>query len=169
MAHLPGRLRSAALQFGKPAQFWIWLLLQSVADTIVLWDGIPFYRRLLSAGQQFDPSLYRIAGLCSIAGQVGYWSAMSLRGRVTLPRSVVAGHVVQFLARLNFIYASAMFSVVFFVKFDELDIRLWKVVLLVAVLFSMFCYSSQLEWIGKALTVGTAGKQAKSEAVPSKG
>jgi hypothetical protein len=62
-----------------------------------------------------------------------------------------------------------MFSVVFFVKFDELDIRLWKVVLLVAVLFSMFCYSSQLEWIGKALTVGTAGKQAKSEAVPSKG
>lgn len=140
------------------AQFWFWLLVQTVADMIVLWNGIPFYRRLLLAGQQFDPPLYLIAALCSVAGQVGYWSAMPLRRRVVLPRRTVAAHAIQFLTRLNFIYASAMFSVVFFVKFDELDIRLWKIVILVAVLFSMFCYSSQLEWVGKALTVGHDGQ-----------
>ena len=86
---------------------------------------------------------------------------MPLRRSVVLPRRAVAAQAVQFLARLNFIYASAMFSVVFFVKFDELDIRLWKIVLLVAVLFSMFCYSSQLEWIGKALTVGRGGQASE--------
>ena len=148
---------------GSTAQFWLWLLVQTIADTIVLWNGIPFYRRLLLAGQQFDPPLYLIAALCSIAGQVGYWSAMLIRHSVVLPRSTVASHIFQFLARLNFIYASAMFSVVFFVKFDELDIRPGKIVLLVAVLFSMFCYSSLLEWIGKALTVGQGARQAKGD------
>ncbi|AZO15893.1 hypothetical protein EJ069_14905 [Mesorhizobium sp. M2A.F.Ca.ET.043.05.1.1] len=128
------------------AQFCLWLLVQTIADTIVLWNGIPFYRRLLLAGQQFDPLLYLIAALCSIAGQVGYWSAMSIRHSVVLPRSTVASHILQFLARLNFIYASAMFSVVFFVK---LDIRLGKIVLLIAVLFSMFCYSSQLKHVSR--------------------
>ena len=54
-----------------------------------------------------------------------------------------------------------MFSVVFFVKFDKLDIRPWKIVILVPVLFSMFCHSSQLEWIGKALTVGQGGQASE--------
>ncbi|CDX31074.1 hypothetical protein MPLA_1410015 [Mesorhizobium sp. ORS 3359] len=74
---------------------------------------------------------------------------MSIRHSVVLPRCTVASHILQFLARLNFIYPSAMFSVVFFVKFDELDIRLGKIVLPIAVLFSMFCYSSQLKHVSR--------------------
>ncbi|WP_210215000.1 hypothetical protein, partial [Mesorhizobium sp. M2A.F.Ca.ET.067.02.1.1] len=49
-----------------------------------------------------------------------------------------------------------------FVKFDEVDIRLGKIVLLIAVLFSMFCYSSQLEWT-RRLRWAKAPRQAKGD------
>ncbi|CDX31071.1 hypothetical protein MPLA_1410014 [Mesorhizobium sp. ORS 3359] len=51
------------------AQFCLWLLVQTVADTIVLWNGIPFYRRLLLAGQQFDPPLYLIPPFAPLPGK----------------------------------------------------------------------------------------------------
>jgi hypothetical protein len=61
------------------------------------------------------------------------------------------GHVVLFLARLNFIFASAMFSAVYLVRFNELDISPWRFVLLSTVLFSIFCYTLELERLCRAL------------------
>jgi hypothetical protein len=44
-----------------------------------------------------------------------------------------------------------MFSVVFFVKFNELDLRAWKLALLLALLFSLFCFAQQIEWLGASM------------------
>ena len=76
------------------------------------------------------------------------WSKIKLRGTTFI------GHVIQFMARLSFIYASAMFSVVFLVQFENLDIRIWNFAILIMVLFTMFCYTLQLEWIGKTISAG---------------
>ncbi len=55
------------------------------------------------------------------------------------------------LSRLNFIFASAVFSAVYLVRFNELEISLWRFVLLSTVLFSIFCYTLELERLGRAL------------------
>jgi hypothetical protein len=49
-----------------------------------------------------------------------------------------------------------MFGVVFFTRFQELQFSIWNVSLLLAVLFSMFCYTLELERLGKALWEGWA-------------
>ena len=61
------------------------------------------------------------------------------------------GHVILFLSRLNFIFAAAVFSAVYLVRFNELEMSLWGFVLLSGVLFSMFCYTLELERLGRAL------------------
>jgi hypothetical protein len=61
------------------------------------------------------------------------------------------GHLILFLSRLNFIFAAAVFSAVYLVRFNELDISLWGFVYLSTVLFSIFCYTLELERLGRAL------------------
>jgi hypothetical protein len=45
----------------------------------------------------------------------------------------------------------AVFSAVYLVRFNELEISLWGFVLLSSVLFSIFCYTLELERLGRAL------------------
>jgi hypothetical protein len=44
-----------------------------------------------------------------------------------------------------------VFSAVYLVRFNELEISLWRFVLLSSVLFSMFCYTLELERVARAL------------------
>ena len=55
------------------------------------------------------------------------------------------GHLILFLSRLNFIFAGAVFSAVCLVGFNELDISGRGFVFLFTVLFSIFCYTLELE------------------------
>jgi hypothetical protein len=75
-----------------------------------------------------------------------YWFA-TLR----LGHNPLLGHLILFLSRLNFIFAAAVFSAVYLVRFNELDISLWGFVYLSTVLFSIFCYTLELERLGRAL------------------
>ena len=68
-----------------------------------------------------------------------------------LGHNLLLGHVILFLSRLNFIFAAAVFSAVYLVRFNELEISLWVFVLLSGVLFSIFCYTLELERLGRAL------------------
>jgi len=68
----------------------------------------------------------------------------------------VLGHAIQFLGRLSFVYIGGMFSVVFFTRFEELEFSIWKVLFLLTVLFSLFCYTLDLERIAKAFAEGVA-------------
>jgi hypothetical protein len=65
--------------------------------------------------------------------------------------NLLLGHVVLFLSRLNFVFAGAVFSAVYLVRFNELEISLLGFVLISVVLFSIFCYTLELERMGRAL------------------
>jgi hypothetical protein len=67
----------------------------------------------------------------------------------------VLGHLILFLSRLNFIFAAGVFSAVYLVRFNDLDISLLGSVLLFAILFSIFCYTLELERLGRALVERT--------------
>ncbi len=58
-----------------------------------------------------------------------------------------------------------MFSVVFFTRFKELEFSIWKVLFLLAVLFSLFCYTLELERLGKAFW--EAQTEPGQDALPS--
>jgi len=56
------------------------------------------------------------------------------------------------LGRLSFVFIEGLFSLVFFTRFEELEFSIWKALLLIAVLFSLFCYTLDLDRLGNALS-----------------
>lgn len=83
--------------------------------------------------------------------QIGYW--LSFRIRPPLPQLVqpVLGHVVLCLVRLAFILASAVFGLVFIAPRPGFSIPIGGYAVTMLGLFSLFCYTLELERLGRAL------------------
>jgi hypothetical protein len=91
------------------------------------------------------------AALGVIIIQVCYWLDQHWFATLRLGHNPLLGHLILFLSRLNFIFDAAVFSAVYLVRFNELEISLWGFALLSTVLFSIFCYTLELERLGRAL------------------
>ncbi|MGN6554554.1 MAG: hypothetical protein ACTHLW_12670 [Verrucomicrobiota bacterium] len=83
--------------------------------------------------------------------QVAYWLRVRLQPPLPGGGHVVIGHMAAFFARLIFILASSTFAVMFFVRFDQLSLPPHRVLLILSLLFSMFCWTLELERLAKAL------------------
>jgi hypothetical protein len=70
---------------------------------------------------------------------------------LTLSPNVFLRHIVLFVGRLSFIFGAALFTAVMYLRFPELERSIPRFAVLVAVLFSMFCYSLELEWLALQL------------------
>ena len=72
-------------------------------------------------------------------------------------KNVFAGHIFQFLSRTSFLFGGAMFSTIFFRHIPALGMLpaggqgFVKVVTLMLMLFALFCYSLELERLGKSI------------------
>lgn len=88
-------------------------------------------------------------------GQACYWHRLS---HIPLPQgyhSIGLGHLLSFGSRLGFIWGGALFSVYSLrhapaLALAPLDL-VWRGALLIAVLFSLYCYTLELERLGSAL------------------
>jgi hypothetical protein len=124
---------------------------------IILWHGVPIYRSLLEGTfvQRTDFAVIAWASAGTLLIQAPYWiSTLKVFRLLSVPGHVFAGHVVTFLARLNFVFASGLFSAVVIVGAADLEFVPWRAALLAAVLFSMFCFTNELERLGKLLLNG---------------
>ncbi|PYJ17719.1 MAG: hypothetical protein DME96_05065 [Verrucomicrobia bacterium] len=103
---------------------WLLFTAESAGALIILWNGVPIHRRLLlgHTTQQADPSVFVLGAVAVILIQSAYW--------------------IRFIGGL--------FGVVFFTRFEQLEFSIWKVLFLMAVLFSLFCYMLDLDRLGKA-------------------
>jgi hypothetical protein len=137
---------------------WLYPLLlavQTIGAVIIYSQGLPLYRQLVAAPEQFESRTLERASwsLSAIALiQIAYW--IRYRVRPPMPRFVNAaiGHVVLFFARLSFVLATSVFSFVFISrKPDFFQIPGHGTMLTLAVLFSLFCYTRELENLGKDL------------------
>ena len=52
---------------------------------------------------------------------------------------------------MKFTFAAAVFSAVYLVRFNQVEISFGGFLILATVLFSIFCYTLELERIGRAL------------------
>jgi hypothetical protein len=92
------------------------LLLQTFGSAVILWNGLPIYRRILLApGQDAYATLasshWAIAAVLVVQG--AYWYRLM---RVAVPPygpHIVASHLLLFVSRLGFIFGAALFSAVF--------------------------------------------------------
>ncbi|MGY3511193.1 hypothetical protein [Bradyrhizobium lupini] len=140
-----------------------YLLLMAVqlfGSDFIVWKGLPAFRELvLAPGQQpantpYDDNL-TLAVLMLM--QAAYWYRLL---KVAIPFKggrLSLSHLFLFLGRLNFIFGSAVFSIVLFRHLPELgpdtDVVLMarRGVLMVITLFALFCFTLELEVWGMHL------------------
>jgi hypothetical protein len=137
----------------KIALYWILFLGQTVGDATILSRLIPLFRQFINSAldQKASPDILVFAALGVTVIQLSYWVDQHWFPTLRLRYFPLLGHVILFLARLNFIFAGAVFSAVYLVRFNEVHFSPLGFVLLSAVLFSIFCYSLELERLGRAL------------------
>ena len=140
----------------KNVLYWILFLGQTIGDATILSHLIPLFRRLVTSGlhEKTPPKIMVFAALGVTTIQVCYWLDQHWFVTLRPGHNPLLGHLILFLSRLNFIFAGAVFSAVYLVRFHELDISIWGFVFLSTVLFSIFCYSLELERLGRALVGG---------------
>ena len=145
------------------------VFMQTLAALTVLWCMIPTYRAIwTSLGQQLDnlpeTPVPLVAAL--ILFHCIYWYRLARVPLAVTGHSVVVSHLVLFFGRLSFICASAFFALAIFrhlpslIYIKDTTLLVVRVSATFVILFSFYCYSSELERLGLALrppeTRGTA-------------
>ncbi len=133
--------------------YWLLLAIQSVGALIVLAKGVPFYRQLESDFANHQPHSgiiwWGVASCMLIQG--GYWLRVWLNSPFPSLKNIVLGHVIAFIAQLSFILASSVFAVVFFVHFDKLSLPFHRTCMMMILLFSLYCWSQELERLANSM------------------
>ena len=136
------------------------LALQTVAATFLFWLIFPIFRQIVTRiGEPTDLTLF--LELAIVGGTVllhcAYWARLRWVA-VRIPfRSVFVGHLIQFAGRASFFFGGALFSAIFFRHLPELESVptegqwVMKAALVMWVLFALFCYSLELDRLGKAI------------------
>lgn len=139
----------------RPAA-WIYPLLlagQSTGAVMVLANGVPIYRRIVGDSSRLAPHpgilWWAVAAVVLI--QVSYWLRVRLKPSLPPGGYPIFGHLAQFAARLSFVFASSTFSVVFVARFDQLSLPPHRIAMVLLLLFSMFCWTLELERLARAL------------------
>ena len=136
------------------------LILQTAAASSLLWMILPIFQRMISRlGEPQVLELWRLATIMSSVAvlQLCYWMRLQ-RVPIYVPfQNVLIGHLLMFSSRASFFFGGAFFSLTFFRHVPELDAipsfgqGSAKAIAIIVILFSLFCYSLELERLGKAI------------------
>jgi hypothetical protein len=129
------------------------LTVQTAGLAIILSQGAPIYRRILagSAGPSASPGTLALGLLGVGLIQGAYWLRTFVIPSLKLRPRMFLSHVALFVSRLRFIFGAALFTAIMYYRFPELEKSIPRLAVLVAVLFSIFCYALELEWLASEL------------------
>lgn len=133
---------------GESIKYWIALTIESIGVAIILIRGIPFYRTLKLHYETYTPEsggMY-FAVLAILLIQIPYWYKQN-KGRIpTVPKSNFLSTTIAFIARMLIIFAGAFFTVLFLIRYEGwVGVHPSKIIILLTVIFSVFCYCRDLE------------------------
>jgi hypothetical protein len=135
---------------------WLYYLLfavQTIGAVILLWHAVPHYQHVLAdpGGHEARPETL-IWSLSAVAlMQAGYWVTHRLRPPLPQVRNAFVGYIILFVARMCFVLATSIFGFVFITRKPEFQIPTFRYVVTIAGLFALFCYTQELEKLGKSL------------------
>ncbi|RYF31157.1 MAG: hypothetical protein EOO23_03395 [Comamonadaceae bacterium] len=136
------------------------LIIQTAAATFLFVMIFPVFRQMIvKLGEPQEISLLTDAeiALSALTLHGAYWVRYMWIAIIPPMHSPFVGHLVQFGSRTSFFFGGALFSVVFFrhvpalAALPTIDQTLLKGFLLFWVLFALFCYSLELDRLGKAI------------------
>jgi hypothetical protein len=133
--------------------YFVLLAMQTIGAAILFWFTVPLFRQaLLDPGSHLPRPENLIWSLSAITlMQAGYWIRYRLRPRLPQLRNAFVGYIVLFIARMSFVLATSIFGFVFIVRRPELYVPTSRYFVLVIGLFALFCYTQELEQLGRAL------------------
>jgi hypothetical protein len=146
----PGSTRNIKL-----TRYLFFLALEVTGMGLILWDGLPIYQRLFDLERVATTDDRRILLIAVFAIQISYWHTLRHDPPFEFSRRPFAAHVLLFVSRLSFVFASSLFALVAYRYSSMLSFNPLNVSLLVAILFSVFCFSRHLEAIGVLLLKGS--------------
>ena len=139
---------------GEASRYFFLFTMQTIGAAILFWYTVPLFRQvLLDPGGHVARPENLVWSLSAITlMQAGYW----VRHRLRLPapqlfRNALVGYIVLFVARMSFVLATAVFGFVFIVRRPEFQIPASRYLVLIIGLFALFCYTQELEQLGRAL------------------
>jgi hypothetical protein len=143
--------RNPSQSCNETQPIWLYSLsptMQTAGLAMIVWEGAPAYRRLLADADRpaATPEGLLLGTAAVVLIQISYWLRVSLIPTLALPRNVFLSHITLFFGRLRFILGAALFTVMYY-RFPELEKSIPRLLVLIGVLFSMFCYSLELEWL----------------------
>jgi hypothetical protein len=129
-------------------------LIEITGMALIMWDGVPLFRHLIRFERVATPVDVSIMVTAIILIQATYWTTLRHDPPFNLPRQQFIGHVFLLLSRLIFIFASGVFSLVVYRYPEMFEFSIYKTSMLIAVLFSVFCFSRHLERVGNLFNAG---------------
>ena len=83
-------------------RFWCLIAAEAAGSQVILWNGLPIYRQLLSQEPEGAGSrAFVSATIVVIIMQAAHWAAFRLRPRLRFRRNVFLGHVLVFIGELS--------------------------------------------------------------------
>jgi len=122
---------------------------------------VPLFRQaLLDPGGHVPRTENLVWSLSAITlMQAAFWVRHRRRPRLPQVRNALVGHIVLFVARMSFVLATSVFGFVFIVRRPELFVPTSRYFVLTIGLFALFCYTQELEQLGRALIGPDRGKK----------
>ena len=144
----------------QAAAYAILLIAQTLLASFLFWTIIPIFLQLISnlgVRQDIDPWTQAAIIAGAVALQCCYWARYHWVAIRVPFRSAFVGHLVMFASRVSFFFGGALFSVIFFRHVPAFDAfpsvgeAMAKWLIVMAILFALFCYALELERFGKAI------------------
>ena len=140
-------------------RYWLYtalLSVQTVGVALILWEGVPLYRLIVKepGPQHLDKQTIAWVTIAITVIQFSYWSEVRLVPKIKLRQNVFLSHVVLFFARISFVFGTALFSIIVFLRLPDITVSVPRLSLLIVTMFSMFCYTLELEKLDRSLGAG---------------
>jgi hypothetical protein len=144
------------------SRYFLLFAMQTIGATILFWFTIPLFRQvLLDPGSHVVRAENLVWSLSAITlMQAGYWIRHRLRPPLPQFRNALVGYIVLFVARMSFVLATSVFGFVFILRRPELQIPMSRYFVVIIALFALFCYTQELEQLGRACIGPDPGKKA---------
>ena len=131
------------------------LAVELVGVGVLIGNGLPIYRTILSEPnlQIQDPWNLIWALVASALIQVGYWYRRFDAVPVSRRRNILVGHIILFVSRLSFLFATSAFGYVFISGNVDFQVSGLRYLVFFVGLFSLFCFVQELERLGRAMCI----------------
>jgi hypothetical protein len=149
-----GTAKRPSQTVGADSRYFLLFAIQTIGAAILFWYGLPLFRQVLldPGGHVARPKNLIWSWSAITLMQASYW--IRHRFRLPLPqllRNALVGYIVLFVARMSFVLATSVFGFVFIVRRPEFQIPTSRYFAVIIGLFALFCYTQELEQMGRAL------------------